>query len=231
MSSVGILLSATDTYDLPSTLLRSLTFSKSTIASYAFTTLSPQIGTLVVFDDGSYTTINARDAIEDSAVLSDPSTARQPRQSYNEAKEELLRLSIADCPGLLPDASNNVGLGHDFLRHIERSRLLVYVVDLSARDPARDLAVLRAELDAYKPGLSSRALLVVANKADKAANTDAGEDSMRAKLDALRVMAAEWSAADGRTRTVLPMSAKLRSNVDSLVASFVDVFESDAEVV
>lgn len=185
----------------------------------------------MVFDDGSYTTVNARDAIEDSAALSDPSTARQPRQVYNEAKEELLRLSIADCPGLLPDASNNVGLGHDFLRHIERSKLLVYVVDLSARDPARDLAVLRAELEAYKPGLSCRALLVVANKADKAANTDVGENFMRAKLDALRVMAAEWSASDGRTRTVLPMSAKLRSNVDSLVASFVDVFSSDAATV
>lgn len=210
---------------LCSTILRSLTFSKTIIASYAFTTLSPQIGTLIIYDDGSYSTINAFAPIQDSNTIgfTDSIRDRSGRPTYNIARQEKLRLTIADCPGLLPNASDNVGLGHDFLRHIERSKLLVYVIDLSSRQPARDLAVLRQELEAYKPGLSGRARLVVANKADKADDVD----SMRSKLQGLRDLVQEWNNDDGVERLVLPMSAKLRGNVDTLVASLVTAFAGE----
>jgi len=76
---------------------------------------------------------------------------------------------IADLPGLIPGASEGKGLGHQFLRHTERTRLLVHVLDLdpqTGRDPLDDLAVIDAELAAYSPELAERPQIVVANKAD-----------------------------------------------------------------
>jgi GTP-binding protein len=78
---------------------------------------------------------------------------------------------IADLPGLIPGASQGRGLGHQFLRHTERTRLLLHVLDLdpsSGRDPVDDLAVIDAELAAYSPELAARPQLVVANKTDVA---------------------------------------------------------------
>jgi len=83
--------------------------------------------------------------------------------------EEFRRLSVADIPGLIEGAHEDVGLGHEFLRHIMRCKLLVHVVDLSGRegrDPWDDLAKLRTELDLYDKRLSERPWLIVANKMD-----------------------------------------------------------------
>jgi GTPase len=76
------------------------------------------------------------------------------------------RVTIADMPGLIEGASAGAGLGHAFLRHIERTRVLVHVVDLAAADPERDYETIRAELEARDPGLLEKATLVVANKID-----------------------------------------------------------------
>ena len=76
---------------------------------------------------------------------------------------------IADLPGLIPGASEGKGLGHQFLRHTERTRLLVHLLDLdpeTGRDPLDDLAVIDAELAAYSRELADRPQIVVANKAD-----------------------------------------------------------------
>jgi GTP-binding protein len=76
---------------------------------------------------------------------------------------------IADLPGLIPGASEGKGLGHQFLRHTERTRLLVHVLDMdpgTERDPLDDLRVVDAELAAYSPELAERPQIVVANKAD-----------------------------------------------------------------
>jgi GTP-binding protein len=76
---------------------------------------------------------------------------------------------IADLPGLIPGASEGKGLGHQFLRHTERTRLLVHLLDLdpqTGRDPLDDLAVIDAELAAYSLELAARPQIVVANKAD-----------------------------------------------------------------
>jgi GTP-binding protein len=79
------------------------------------------------------------------------------------------RASVADVPGLIEGAHRNVGLGHDFLRHITRCRLLLFVVDIAGsegRHPIEDLQNLRREIDLYDPRLSKREWFVIANKMD-----------------------------------------------------------------
>jgi GTP-binding protein len=73
---------------------------------------------------------------------------------------------FADIPGLIEGAARGAGLGHDFLRHIERTRLLLHLVDAGADDVVADLHVVERELQAYGHGLSARPRLVVLNKAD-----------------------------------------------------------------
>jgi GTP-binding protein len=73
---------------------------------------------------------------------------------------------FADIPGLIEGAARGAGLGHDFLRHIERTRLLLHLVDAGADDVVADLQVVERELQAYGHGLSARPRLVVLNKAD-----------------------------------------------------------------
>src|SRR5438445_29837 len=79
------------------------------------------------------------------------------------------RATIADIPGLIEGAHRGLGLGHEFLRHITRCRILVFVIDVAGsegRNPVEDLRNLRREIDLYDPALSSRPWLVVANKMD-----------------------------------------------------------------
>ena len=79
------------------------------------------------------------------------------------------RITVADIPGLIEGAHRNVGLGHDFLRHIVRCRLLIFVVDIpgsEGRNPTADLDALRKELDLYDPRLGQRQWMIVANKMD-----------------------------------------------------------------
>jgi GTP-binding protein len=79
------------------------------------------------------------------------------------------RATVADIPGLIEGAHRNVGLGHDFLRHIVRCKLLVFVLDTAGserRNPIEDLGSLRRELDLYDPTLSQRGWMIVANKID-----------------------------------------------------------------
>jgi GTP-binding protein len=75
-------------------------------------------------------------------------------------------LVVADIPGLIEGAHSGVGLGEEFLRHIERTRLIVHVVDVSRDDPAADVAVIEAELAAYGRGLPALPRLFALNKTD-----------------------------------------------------------------
>jgi len=83
--------------------------------------------------------------------------------------DEYRRATIADIPGLIEGAHRNVGLGHDFLRHITRCRYLLFVLDVAGsegRHPIEDLQSLRREIDLYDPRLSERPWSIVANKID-----------------------------------------------------------------
>jgi GTP-binding protein len=76
---------------------------------------------------------------------------------------------MADIPGLIEGAHEGVGLGHEFLRHIERCRVLIFVIDMAgseARDPREDFAQLRKELKLYQEELAERPFFIVANKMD-----------------------------------------------------------------
>ncbi len=81
-------------------------------------------------------------------------------------------LVIADIPGLIEGASRGAGLGEEFLRHIERTRLVVHVVDASREDPLADIATIDGELAAYGHGLRERPELVALNKIDLAEARD-----------------------------------------------------------
>jgi GTP-binding protein len=83
--------------------------------------------------------------------------------------EEGVSFVMADIPGIIEGAAEGAGLGHDFLRHIDRCRLLVHIVDVSGsegRDPVDDFEKINAELAAYSPELAKRPMLVAANKTD-----------------------------------------------------------------
>lgn len=111
-----------------SSLLAALSNSRPEIASYPFTTLSPNLGVV-------------------------------------ERDRGLQRLTMADIPGIIEDAHLGKGLGLDFLRHISRTRLLVYVLD-AAEDPEATLEALHFELQEYDPELLTRPAVIVLNKAD-----------------------------------------------------------------
>ena len=106
------------------------------------------------------------------------------------------RPTIADLPGLIEGASTGAGLGHAFLRHVERTRVLVHVVDLAAANPERDYATIREELEARDPRLLEKTTLVVANKIDVVDARGRLADFRRARL-AEEVETVGVSARDG----------------------------------
>lgn len=73
---------------------------------------------------------------------------------------------FADIPGLIEGASQGIGLGHDFLRHIERTRLLLHLIDIIAADPIQDYETIQAELEAYGHGLTEHPQIIALNKVD-----------------------------------------------------------------
>ena len=111
------------------------------------------------------------------------------------------RASIADVPGLIEGAHRNVGLGHDFLRHITRCRILLFVLDIAGsegRHPVEDLQNLRREIDLYDPRLSDRPWYVVANKMDL---PDAAENlrALRQRFPTLEIVPVSAAAGEGLT--------------------------------
>ena len=112
---------------------------------------------------------------------------------------------LADIPGLIEGAADGAGLGHDFLRHVERTRLLLHVVDASGsegRDPVDDLEQINSELDRYGD-LSNRPQIIVCNKMDL---PNAEENLKRIR-----------ALATGMGCTVFPVSAATHSGFDELL--------------
>ena len=124
--------------------------------------------------------------------------------------DDYTSLRIADIPGLIKDAHKGVGLGHEFLRHIERSRFLLFLIDMAGtdgRNPVEDYKNLRKELKLYNEDLNSRPFLILANKMDipeAKANLKKFERSTKTKplqisaseglhIDTLKEALSEWN--------------------------------------
>ena len=117
---------------------------------------------------------------------------------------------MADIPGLIEGAADGTGLGHQFLRHVERCRLLVHIVDVSGsedRDPKEDFRIINEELKKFNPELAERPMLVAGNKCDL--TTDEKVEEFR-----------EWVEAQGYK--FFPIMAAIRYDVDPLLKQIVE---------
>ena len=132
------------------------------------------------------------------------------------------RATVADIPGLIEGAHRGVGLGHEFLRHITRCRVLIFVVDVAGseeRNPVEDLQNLRREIDLYDPTLSSRAWFVVANKMDLPGakeNLKALQERFR-KLQILPASAAKGEGIDALKQALATRIADPEENVSAAI--------------
>lgn len=133
---------------------------------------------------------------------------------------------LADIPGIIEGASQGVGLGTDFLRHVDRCRLLIHVVDVSGsegRDPVEDFDAIRKELAEYSPELASRPMLVAANKCDLLGEDRKNLDALRAHVEALGMELFELSAATtAGTRELMQRAAALLATLPPIT-----VYEPD----
>lgn len=124
---------------------------------------------------------------------------------------------MADLPGLIEGASQGVGLGHQFLRHIERTKVIVHVVDMSAtdgRDPYEDYKIINQELAEYNMRLLERPQIVVANKMD----IPTSEENL--------IEFKKRLAEDGEDVEVVELSAFTHNNIDNLLYKISDLLDT-----
>lgn len=121
---------------------------------------------------------------------------------------------MADIPGLIEGASEGAGLGHSFLRHIERTRVLVHVLDISGsedRDPLSDFELINNEIYTYDPALKQLPMIVVANKMDM----PHAEENL-----------ARFNAKYGKKYTVIPMTTIIHEGAEQLLETLVNTLEN-----
>ena len=150
-----------------STLLSVISNAKPKIADYEFTTLTPNLGVVKIYDDS---------------------------------------FVVADIPGLIDGASEGAGLGHEFLAHIERTRLVVHVIDASGyygNDIVEDYKTINKELKKYNETLAKRPQIVVFTKLDLVDNIDEKIKYFKSKIK--------------DKVTIIPISSITRKNVDELI--------------
>jgi len=124
---------------------------------------------------------------------------------------------FADIPGLIEGAHLGTGLGHDFLRHIERTRLLLHLIDATQPDPIAAYHTIQTELEAYGRGLSDRPQIVAFNK-----------------IDAVEIEQVEANAAELRSLTQAPVfviSAVARTGLDALLQQIWPMLDAAAEAI
>lgn len=120
---------------------------------------------------------------------------------------------MADIPGLIEGAGDGAGLGHEFLRHVERCRLLIHVVDVSGcegRDPVEDFETINAELEKFNAELASRPQIVAANKCDIALEDDVERFREYVKQKALPFFAITAATAKNTRELILAAERELR---------------------
>lgn len=125
---------------------------------------------------------------------------------------------IADIPGLIEGASDGIGLGHDFLRHVERTKVLIHIVDVSGiegRDPLEDFRMINLELEKFNAKLSKKPQIVAANKIDLLS-----DDSMLEEFK---------SEVEKEGFIVVPMSTATREGVDELLNKVSELLKTAEE--
>lgn len=137
---------------------------------------------------------------------------------------------VADIPGLIEGAHEGIGLGHEFLKHVERTKLLVHVVDVSGvegRDPIEDFDIINKELKEYNPVLASRPQVVAANKTDLPSSED-NYKTFSEKIEALgyKVFPISAATSKGLKELLYHVSEQLQVLPDTILVS-----DEDKEVV
>ena len=143
---------------------------------------------------------NARPKIADY-----PFTTLAPVLGTVDAPDGTRQLTVADVPGLIEGASEGVGLGHEFLAHLERANLLLHVIDASEDDVAERFATIDAELAAYGAGLEARPQAIVLNKIDLRPDPprfDVGDERI---VRVFHVSCATGAGIDGLKRTLFEL--------------------------
>ncbi|MFA6998602.1 MAG: GTPase ObgE [Victivallaceae bacterium] len=128
---------------------------------------------------------------------------------------DFFRMTIADIPGLVDGASENIGLGHEFLRHIERTGVLIYVLDMSGidgRKPWHDFISLKKELNLYQKGLSRRGQIIAANKMDMPESRK-NLEQFKKELPTMRLPIIEIAA--GLNENIEPLITLIRKKVEN----------------
>ena len=120
------------------------------------------------------------------------------------------QLTVADVPGLIEGASEGAGLGHEFLAHLERARILVHVIDAAERDSAESFAMIDRELREYGAGLDERPQIVVLNKID------------------LLPEAPDLNVDDERILRVLPVSCATGAGIERFRRALFELYPTDA---
>ncbi len=151
---------------------------------------------LVGFPNVGKSTLLSQTTKADPKIANYHFTTLEPNLGVVEIAEHM-NFVLADIPGIIEGASEGVGLGHDFLRHIERTRLLIHVVDVSCiegRNPIEDFRIINEELSKYNMELEERPQIVAANKTDILQDIEAYEE-FKAEIKKLGYPLFEISAA------------------------------------
>lgn len=138
-----------------STILSQISAANPKIASYHFTTLSPNLGVVKTKNEKTFV--------------------------------------VADLPGLIEGASNGLGLGHKFLKHVERTKIIAHVIDISGsegRDPYEDYLVINKELQEFNPKLLEKPRIIIANKMDLP-NAKENLDKLREEIGDIKIFEIE----------------------------------------
>lgn len=176
---------------------------------------------LVGFPNVGKSTIISRISEAKPKIASYPFTTLVPHLGMVRV-EEGKSFIVADIPGLIKGAHTGAGLGHHFLRHVERVRLLVHVLDISGsegRDPIDDLAVINQELALYDLGLATRMQIIAANKMDlpgASANLEKLVNVMEGKYEVIPISAV---TGDGLERLVRKMAFYLEKAMNEPLPS------------
>lgn len=139
---------------------------------------------------------------------------------------------IADIPGLIEGASEGVGLGHEFLRHIERTKVIIHIVDAASvegRDPVEDIQKINAELEAYDPSILERPTVIAANKLDALyvdEDTENPVERLRREFEPQGIQVFPISAVSGQgVKELLYHVKEMLKNVDDKPVIFEKEFD------